>query len=605
WAFLDEDLRPTHPLLSNDAWVEALKSSGFAETSVETLAAGGGDVFGQAIVLARTSGTKARADKVTVVLEGERGLGGFLSDAGKIITGIAQAGGSLTQLEPGRWSLDATDERQVRAFLGAVQRSEGVIDTVVHLLGADLHDSTSQQEACASALYLVRALSGEKCRVVIATAGAVHALEGDACPGYGAATLWGFGKAAALEHPDLGLRLVDLDPYDNAAAAQALQSELAGDDGEQMSAWRAGRRYLARLRPVEPPRLRKAGIHGDGAYLITGAFGGLGLLTAEWLASQGAGELVLTGRREPDPPAANRLDRIRAAGTCVRVLRADVTCADEVARAVESCSLPLKGVLHLAGELSDGLIERIDWASFDRVLKPKVAGLMNLHAATLGHAIDFFVVFSSAVGQLGNVGQASHASASAMAEAFAWNRRAHGLPALTIDWGAWLEAGAAVDGRRETTGGLVGVRGIPTDRAFELLSAYLAADETHAVVLDVDWNASREHLAVCPPHLRAVLGVLPRAHGPERAEPAHDDLPTYLRNEVARLIGYSPEDIHLETGLNELGVDSLMAVRLRNRLKADWNLEAPIVKFMENPSIRALAESLQESSTTAVIEGVL
>jgi hypothetical protein len=139
----------------------------------------------------------------------------------------------------------------------------------------------------------------------------------------------------------------------------------------------------------------------------------------------------------------------------------------------------------------------------------------------------------------------------------------------------------------------------------ELLSAYLAADETHSVVLDVDWSAFEERLAQEPPHLRYVLGAVRRKSVPAYTNVQHGDLGAYLRDHVGRMVGFPLQDVDLDTGLNELGVDSLMAVRLRNRLKVDWNLEAPIIQFMENPSIRTMAESLLNSSKTAVVEGVL
>jgi acyl carrier protein len=396
-----------------------------------------------------------------------------------------------------------------------------------------------------------------------------------------------------------------LDPYDNAAASRALQLECCDDDREELVAWRAGQRYSARLLPAVAPEMRKVRIDSGGAYLITGAFGGLGIITAEWLAREGAGELILLGRRETDAKTAERIALIRATGTLVITVRADVSRADEVARAVANCTLPLKGVLHLAGTLADGLIAHLDWAAFDRVLAPKVTGLFNVHAATLQQHLDFFVVFSSAVGQLGNAGQANHASASAVAEAFAWYRRAQGLPALAVDWGAWLEAGAAAAQQGDAGRALSDVRGIAPRRGLELLSAYLAADETHAVVLDVDWAAFEERLAQAPPHLQHLLGSIRCKSVSGHSSMDQCDLEAYLTDQVARLVGFPPNVVDPDTGLNELGVDSLMAVRLRNRLKADWNLEAPIVQFMENLSIRTLADSLQSKSKTAVVEGVL
>jgi len=605
WTFRDEDLRRDHPLISGSAWLESLRSSGFEHASVEDFATCGADVFSQALVMAKVPELNLRSDNVTVVLEGERDMAGSLETGGRIISGAVRSGAQLEQIAKNKWVLDGSDANQVREWVRTIEGAEGKIDTIVHLVGTEARDRANQQQVCGSASHLVQALGGRGCRILIATAGAVHALEGDACPGYSAATLWGFGKVAALENPELRLRLIDLDPHDHSAALRALRFECSDDDREELVAWRAGQRYTARLRAAAAPAMRKVSIDPGGAYLITGAFGGLGIATAEWLAGAGAGEMILLGRRDPDVKTAERLDRIQASGVRVVTVQADVSRADDVANAIANCTLPLRGVLHLAGVLSDGLIAQLDWAAFERVLEPKVSGLFNLHLATLGQQLDFFVIFSSAVGQLGNPGQANHAAASAVAEAFAWHRRAQGLPALAVDWGAWLEAGAAAVRQRADARSLSGVRGITLRRGLELLSAYLAADETHSVVLDVDWSKFEERLAHAPPHLLGLLGANRRKPMVAHTRVDHGDLAAYLTNQVARLVGFPSEEIDRDSGLNELGVDSLMAVRLRNQLKTDWNLEAPIIQFMGNPSIRTLVESLHNNSKIAVVEGVL
>jgi myxalamid-type polyketide synthase MxaB len=179
------------------------------------------------------------------------------------------------------------------------------------------------------------------------------------------------------------------------------------------------------------------------------------------------------------------------------------------------------------------------------------------------------------------------------------------LPALAIDWGAWADTGAAVRRREEGRWNLAGVRGIAPRRGLALTGAFLAARETHAVVLDADWEVFRKGLASVPPHLREILGAAPRAEAERPRTEATGDLTEYLQAEVARLVGFPAEQVELDTGLNELGVDSLMAVRLRNRLKADRNLEIPIVNLMENLSIRALAASLDGKAAAAVVEGVI
>jgi aryl carrier-like protein len=251
-------------------------------------------------------------------------------------------------------------------------------------------------------------------------------------------------------------------------------------------------------------------------------------------------------------------------------------------------------------------LDALDWARFEKVLAPKVSGLWNLHRVCPGAPLDWFLIFSSAIGLLGNPGQANHAAASAVAESFAWYRRARGLPALCIDWGAWQQTGAAVRRREEGSWNLAGVRGLAPDRGIAAVRMLLAARATHAAVLDVDWEAFRDRLPdEAPLHLRDVLPAARR----KVVSTGAADLPGYLRQQVAQLIGFAGDQVDLDTGLSELGVDSLMAVRLRNRMKADWNLDVSVSLLMENRSVRSLAEALEANADaapeTAMVEGAI
>ena len=235
-------------------------------------------------------------------------------------------------------------------------------------------------------------------------------------------------------------------------------------------ALRAGGRRVARL-----ARLPEAGESGgagsrwcvrpDRAYLLTGAFGGLGLLVADWLVGQGARHLHLVGRREPGPLAAEALARWRAAGVCVETDRADVADRSELAAALErgGRALPqLAGVFHLAGMLDDGIVTRLDAARLRRVLRPKVAGAWLLHALLRDQELDAFVLFSSTASLLGHAGQANHAAANAFLDALAHHRRARGQAGLSIHWGPWAEVGAAARARGGAGG--PGHRGHPPGR---------------------------------------------------------------------------------------------------------------------------------------------
>ncbi|NJQ96784.1 MAG: SDR family NAD(P)-dependent oxidoreductase [Hydrococcus sp. CSU_1_8] len=193
-------------------------------------------------------------------------------------------------------------------------------------------------------------------------------------------------------------------------------------------------------------------IRKDGSYLITGGLGALGLQIGRWLVQQGAKHLILTGRNQPSQEARETIDQLEKIGTRVNVVQADVSNFDDVKRIIASSPhlpvspspcLPLRGIIHAAGVLDDGVLLKQNWERFDRVLAPKVRGAWNLHLATQNLPLDFFVCFSSIASLLGSPGQGNYAAANAFMDALAHYRRGLGLPGLTINWGVWADVGMA------------------------------------------------------------------------------------------------------------------------------------------------------------------
>ena len=185
-----------------------------------------------------------------------------------------------------------------------------------------------------------------------------------------------------------------------------------------------------RRRGARTPRYA---IHRDGTYLVTGGLGGLGLEVARWLVRGGARSLVLVGRRPPSADAMSVIADLEGAGAEVSVVRGDVASRAQVEHAVAAIGgtrPPLRGVIHAAGVLDEGVLMQQDAGKFARVMAAKVEGAWNLERATRDLPLDFFVLFSSVAGVLGSPGQANHAAANAFLDAFAHHRRARGLPAI-------------------------------------------------------------------------------------------------------------------------------------------------------------------------------
>jgi amino acid adenylation domain-containing protein len=364
------------------------------------------------------------------------------------------------------------------------------------------------------------------------------------------------------------------------------------------------------VHPAEPP----AGFEAEATYLITGGLGGLGRAVATWMVDQGARHLVLMGRGPASKSAQVTVDALRAAGTEVIVARGDVARADEVAAVVESIRAsmpPLRGVVHAAGILDDGILARLDERRLRDVMAPKVEGAWNLHALTRDAALDFFVLFSSAASVLGSPGQAHYAAANAFLDALAWHRRAEDRPALSINWGPWAEVGMAI--KPERLRHLIGhsVEPMPAADGVQALSHLLRISATQVAVLRANWDQWRSGLppGVDPPllaHLgrESLDGTLttggaraPGAHLNDemrRAGPAERQrlLESYLRDQAAGKLGLAPSRLDIELPLNHLGVDSLIATELRTQIERDLGIVVPVVTLLDGPTITRLATRL-------------
>jgi NAD(P)-dependent dehydrogenase (short-subunit alcohol dehydrogenase family)/acyl carrier protein len=351
--------------------------------------------------------------------------------------------------------------------------------------------------------------------------------------------------------------------------------------------------------------------HPDATYLITGGLGGLGLATAAWLAGQGASHLLLMGRSRPTAAAQEQVDALTAQGVTVTLAQGDVSRRAQVQEVLAQIDrrYPLRGVIHSVGVLDDAALLDQSWARFTPVLAPKVAGAWHLHELTQGLPLDFFVLFSSVASLLGNRGQANHAAANAFLDALAHCRRAQGQPALSINWGAWSDIGSAADFVRTQRRRLAdqGLGVIAPDLGIQTFANLLKQPAVQVGATPLDWpkflagetranpfyaNFAQavtqpvERVTAPPAHLRQQLEVATSEDRPQL-------LLEYLRVAVAKVLRLSTaEQVDPRRGLLEMGIDSLMAIELRNLLGRALELPLPSTLIFDYPTVEALHDYL-------------
>lgn len=411
---------------------------------------------------------------------------------------------------------------------------------------------------------------------------------------------WAAAKVMALEHPELHATRVDVGANVTPGAILAeLQASCADDD----VVLRESGRFVARLRPHALPsgnfRARP-----DGTYLVTGGLGALGLRIAGWLVERGVRHLELLGRRVPSPAAEAELKRWRAQGVVVTVRAVDVADRAALAAALQSSTPALRGVFHAAGVAGYEPLATLTDDAWRTVLRPKVDGARWLDELTRAQPLDAFVLFSSIASVWGSKGQAHYAAANGWLDALAARRRAQGRAALSVSWGPWAGGGMATP---EATALLEasGVRALHPAAALAALESALAGDRAHVTVATVDWprfrqvyelRGARSLLAALAPPEAASSPAAPAATlvaTALRALPAADRLPR-LRAHVQQVLAQilklpSGELPDARQGFADLGVDSLMALDLKNRLTRELGVTLSATIAFDYPDAERLA----------------
>lgn len=428
--------------------------------------------------------------------------------------------------------------------------------------------------------------------------------------------LWGFGRAAALEHPQLWGGLADLSGGGVDDWSALIEHVVTAPAAEDQIALRDRAVHGARLsRRAGLPSATSPVIRDDATYLVTGGLGGVGLEIAEYLAAQGARHVVLTSRRSPSDAAQQRIDAIGEQYGCdITAVAADVANPHDVARLLTTVQAelpPLAGIVHAAGEMGTTPLRTLDDAEVDRVFAGKVWGAWNLSEATADLSLDFFLSTSSIAAVWGSFGQTAYSAANAFLDGLAWRLRDQGVPAVSVNFGPWSAGMADADARAHLE--RRGVRTLaPADALAglaELLSGASGQGPVQGVVARIDWarflplyqQAGRRSLLAeverelpesvtepAPSGTTKLVEQLTRAPAQQRKKLVVD----YLRDIVAEVTRIDAAEIRDEAGFFDLGMDSLMAVELRRRVEQSVGKQLPATLAMDYPRLVDVADYL-------------
>ncbi|MEM6401716.1 MAG: type I polyketide synthase, partial [Cyanobacteria bacterium P01_D01_bin.116] len=397
-----------------------------------------------------------------------------------------------------------------------------------------------------------------------------------------------------------------------------------------------GKVVIAQTSPPTPLLIKERGdeafsIKEDGTYLITGGIGGLGLLIAEWLVKQGARNLVLISRRQPDTETKQRIKTLENSSARVIVAQVDVTDKSKLTELISKIKSsspttpslphslppslpPIRGIIHAAGILDDGVLQNMSWEQFTNVVHPKVLGAWNLHDLTQDCPLDFFVLFSSATALLGSPGQGNHVAANVFLDSLAHYRQSIGKPGLSINWGIWSDIGSAAERKADKEMQLRGIKAIAPQDGVDLFAKLLWSDAPQVGVLPINWSRFLQDINLQNINSTFFTDFISSSQfqnsqivetqnvetqyikSLKNAKPSERRhlLETHLRTQISQILGFSPDEIDAEAGFFDLGMDSLTSVELKNRLQKSLGFSLSSTIIFDRPNLNALIDYLVE-----------
>lgn len=652
WKFSDFHLRPSYPLLTESKWKSLLVEKGF--TDVTTLSkVADVNTLPQSVILGRNNKIQVQLDQEKwLIFVDSQGVGQQLA------TKLQSFNKASILVFPGQTYKQLEDGFQIRPGCAEdMQRMfDCIFSFATHLKGiiqlwslniSSLEKTTSDSDSlemaqtlsCKSTIDVIQALLNKKQSsktslwIITQNSQAVSPLKEP--PNAFQAPIWGLGRTIAQEHPELWGGLIDLERKSSINdAADCLLTELLNPDKEDQICFRQDQRYVARLVPKQAIEQETTlELSTEKSYLITGGLGDLGLLIARWMIDKGARHIVLLGRTSLPPRAKwhqievesqtgqriAEVEQLESLGAKVYLGAVDAADKTELNDFLNTFQQQeewpeIKGIMHLAGTVHNCPVSKLDNVIFDTDFLPKSIGSWSLHKYFEDAELDFFVMFSSGASLISSPNLGSYAAANAFMDILAHYRLALGQKALSINWGYW-ETGMIARHRKKYKMNTIAPRGmqnIKSEQGIQILEGLIQQEVSQIAVMPTNWSEwGQLHTSIAASPLLShlvskAINIEYQRNLKQRKSLTRQQLLTidiserqkvlqsFLTELAADMLKLSVDSLNVSQPLNQLGIDSLIAAELKNRIEKDLEVNIPIVKFLQGSTIVDLSQDIKE-----------